>query len=123
MRFVIILVSTILWSQQSFAATPSQCAEEVGRGVASWYGPGFAGKKTMSGEVFQPATLSAAHPSLPFGTIVKVTNLRNAQSVNVRINDRGKFKTNIIDVSQGAAYELDMIADGTAPVALYVCSK
>ncbi len=76
----------------------------------------------MSGEVFQPALLSAAHPSLPFGTIVKVTNLRNAQSVNVRINDRGAFKTNIIDVSQGAAYELDMIDDGTAPVALYVCN-
>ncbi len=99
------------------------CSEEVGRGVASWYGPGFEGALTKSEEVFDPAGLSAAHPSLPFGTILKVTNMRNRRSVFVRVNDRGAFsKERVIDVSKAAAEELDMVQDGTAAVALFKCN-
>lgn len=120
MRFFFVLFLGMVLSVPAFAA---QCTEEIARGTASWYGPGFEGAQTKSGELFQPGMLSAAHPSLPFGSIVKITNLRNHRSVNVRINDRGAFKTNIIDVSEGAAYELGMINDGTAPVAIFNCNR
>ena len=104
-------------------AGPYSCSEEVGRGVASWYGPGFEGALTKSEEVFDPSALSAAHPSLPFGTILKVTNMRNQRSVFVRVNDRGGFsKERVIDVSKAAAEELDMVQDGTAAVALFKCN-
>lgn len=98
------------------------CTEELERGIASWYGPGFAGSLTKSEEVFNPGQLSAAHPDLPFGTVVKVTNLRNYRSVNVRVNDRGAFgHERAIDLSESAANELGMIDDGLAPVAIFRC--
>ena len=76
-------------------------------GVASWYGPGFHGKYTASGEVFNQNDLTAAHPTLPMPSLVRVTNLENGKSVIVRINDRGPFKSNrIIDLSKGAAKRL-----------------
>lgn len=104
-------------------ANPASCSEEIERGVASWYGPGFEGSLTKSEEVFNPAQLSAAHPDLPFGTILKVTNLRNHRSVNVRVNDRGAFsKERVIDLSQSAANEIGMIDAGTAPVAIFRCN-
>jgi rare lipoprotein A len=107
--------------------TPAQaadtCTEEIERGIASWYGPGFEGSLTKSEEVFNPAQLSAAHPDLPFGTVVKVTNLRNYLSVNVRINDRGGFgHERAIDVSESAATKLGMLDDGLAPVAIFRCN-
>ena len=86
-------------------------------GVASWYGVEFGGRPTASGEIFSPSQLTAAHPTLPFGTMLKVTNKHNNKSVVVRVNDRGPFvSARIIDLSQGAAEQLDMIATGTAPV-------
>lgn len=104
-------------------ASPHGCAEEIQRGVASWYGPGFEGARTTSEEVFDPAGLSAAHPYLPFGTKVKVVNMRNYKTVTVTVNDRGAFyKERVIDLSQGAAQQLDMIDAGVAPVALYKCT-
>lgn len=104
-------------------ANPASCSEEIERGIASWYGPGFEGSLTKSEEVFNPAQLSAAHPDLPFGTILKVTNLRNHRSVNVRVNDRGAFsKERVIDLSQSAANEIGMIDAGTAPVAIFRCN-
>ncbi|WP_022797845.1 septal ring lytic transglycosylase RlpA family protein [Thermus islandicus] len=73
-------------------------------GLAVWYGPGFHGKRTASGEVYDMHALTAAHPRLPFGTRVRVTNLRNGRSVVVRINDRGPFGGRyIIDLSYAAA--------------------
>lgn len=100
------------------------CTEEIQRGEASWYGPGFEGSLTKSEEVFDPNTLSAAHPSLPFGTILKVVNLRNHKNVVVRVNDRGGFgKARVIDISRAAAVQLDMLNSGTAAVALYRCHK
>jgi rare lipoprotein A len=93
----------------------------VSSGQASWYGPGFYGNRTASGEVFRPGTLTAAHRSLPFGTRVKVTNLWNGRSTVVRINDRGPFHGGrIIDLAHGAAQELGLTASGVADVKLEV---
>lgn len=90
-------------------------------GVASWYGPGFHGNRTSSGEVYDQREMTAAHQSLPLGTRVAVTNLDNGKSVEVRVNDRGPFaKSRVIDLSYGAASALGMIGPGTARVRLQV---
>lgn len=86
-------------------------------GMASWYGPGFQGRKTASGERFNTNALTAAHRHLPFGTRVRVTNNSTGRSVIVRINDRGPFHGNrIIDLSKSAASAIGM--GGTASVSL-----
>lgn len=92
-------------------------------GKASYYGPGFHGKKTASGSIYDMHQLVAAHPTLPFGTIVRVTNHKNQRSVNVRIVDRGPVKRIvkqgvIIDLSVGAAQKLGFIRSGRTPVSL-----
>ena len=90
-------------------------------GQASWYGPGFYGNRTASGEVLRPGTYTAAHRYLPFGTRVRVTNLYNGRTAVVRINDRGPFVgSRIIDVAHGAAVDLGLTASGTANVKLEV---
>lgn len=87
------------------------------RGIASWYGPKFHGRRTASGEVFDMHQLSAAHRTLPLGSWVQVTNLDNGRSIPVRINDRGPFVGGrIIDLSYATARVLDMVEDGLAPV-------
>jgi rare lipoprotein A len=91
--------------------------EFVQQGTASWYGPGFHGQRTASGERFDQNDLTAAHPSLPLDTEAKVTNLENGRSVEVEINDRGPYEDGrVIDLSKAAAEKLDMTDDGTAPV-------
>jgi len=91
------------------------------RGIASWYGPKFHGKRTANGEIYNMYALTAAHKILPFNTKVLVTNLYNNKQVVVRINDRGPFvKNRIIDLSYMAAKKINMIATGTAPVILKV---
>ena len=86
-------------------------------GIASWYGPGFHGKKTTSGTVYDQHGMTAAHQTLPLGSSVQVTNLTNGKSVTVLINDRGPFvKNRVIDLSYAAARAVDMIRPGTAPV-------
>lgn len=86
-------------------------------GKASWYGAQHHGKRTASGERFDSQGLTAAHRTLAFGTRVKVTNLNNKRSVVVRINDRGPYgRGRIIDVSQRAATNLDMLSAGIVPV-------
>lgn len=88
------------------------------RGAASWYGPGFHGRRTANGETFNSGALTAAHRSLPFGSKVKVVNERTGRSVVVRINDRGPFHGNrIIDLSKGSAQAIGL--SGVATVALY----
>lgn len=90
-------------------------------GMASYYGvnDGFNGRKTANGEIFNTYRLTAAHKTLPFGTVVKVTNLSNGESVKVRINDRGPYiKGRIIDLSAKAAEKLDMTSKGVAQVKL-----
>lgn len=90
-------------------------------GLASWYGPGFDGNMSASGEVFNQNALTAAHRTLPFGTRVLVTNLSNGMSVIVKINDRGPYAHNrIIDLSAGAARMLGLIQMGVAPVRLQI---
>ncbi|HWP56914.1 MAG TPA: septal ring lytic transglycosylase RlpA family protein [Candidatus Acidoferrales bacterium] len=92
-------------------------------GIASWYGPGFHGRQTASGAIYDQHELTAAHPTLPLGTRVMVTNLENGRSVEVVINDRGPFlKGRIIDLSYAAARALGMIGPGTIPVRLEVLS-
>lgn len=89
-------------------------------GIASYY---WQGQKTASGEVFDKRAMTAAHPTLPFGTLVAVTNLRNGRQTVVRINDRGPFKPGrVIDVSEAAAEILDMQSRGLAPVKLHIVS-
>ncbi|MBD3263817.1 MAG: septal ring lytic transglycosylase RlpA family protein [Candidatus Omnitrophica bacterium] len=94
------------------------------RGIASWYGKDLKGKKTASGEPFDPEKLTAAHKRLPFGTKVKVTNLNNDKSVVVIVTDRGPFvRGRIIDLSKGAAKEINMLRDGIAPVEIDLIDK
>lgn len=96
-------------------------SEMVQIGVASFYGDEFHGRPTSSGEIYDMSSLTAAHPTLPLGTLVKVTNLANNKSVIVRINDRGPFKKNrIIDVSYEAAKQLGFLNEGTALVKIEV---
>jgi rare lipoprotein A len=104
-------------------ATPPQQPRvtSVSQGQASWYGPGFFGNRTASGEVLRPGTLTAAHRTLPFGTKVRVTNLGNGRSAIVRINDRGPFHgSRVIDLAHGAANNLGLISSGIASVKLEV---
>jgi rare lipoprotein A len=91
------------------------------RGVASWYGPQFHGRRTANGEIYDMHGLTAAHRTLPFDTWVRVTNLDNGRSVDLRINDRGPFvKGRVLDVSYAAAQRLGMVGTGTAPVEIRV---
>lgn len=86
-------------------------------GMASWYGPGFHGKRTANGEAYDQRAMTAAHRTLPMPSVVRVTNLDNGNSVVVRVNDRGPFAhSRIIDVSKAAAEKLDMIRSGVASV-------
>lgn len=102
----------IAFSGQAFAG--SQC------GKASWYS---AGSRTASGERMNANILAAAHRSLPFGTRVKVENLRNGKSVIVRVNDRGPFiRGRVIDVTRAAAHQLGMVQSGVVPVKVTVIS-
>jgi rare lipoprotein A len=94
------------------------------RGIASWYGPGFHGRLSASGERFNQNAMTAAHRTLPFGTRVRVTNTNNGRSVIVRINDRGPFiRGRIIDLSVGAAREIGMYNSGIAPVEVEVLGR
>ncbi len=90
-------------------------------GIASWYGPGFDGNLTANGEVYDMNGVSAAHKTLPFGTIVRVVDLETGRSIVVRINDRGPFvEGRIIDLSKGAAEKLGLINRGITKVGLRI---
>ncbi len=103
------------------AAVQAFALEPYETGIASWYGEPFHGNLTANGEVYDMYAISAAHQELPFGTIVRVTNLDTRMTVDVRINDRGPFvKNRIIDLSYAAAVEIDMIGPGTALVTLEI---
>lgn len=124
MQKVILVLAALCAVPGIGYANTSSCGAEIQRGIASWYGPGFEGQLTATHEVFDSSEMSAAHPSLPFGTLVKVTNMRNAKSVMVRINDRGGFgKRRVIDLSEAAAGQIGMLSDGVAPVAIYRCDQ
>lgn len=105
---------------ESVPAQPEAADEgEIARGLASWYGGKFHGRRTASGERFDMNELTAAHPSLPFGTRLRVRNPRNGREVEVRINDRGPFTGGrIIDLSRAAADAIGLIQAGVGPVIL-----
>lgn len=105
-----LVVGCISFTTGAFAAG-NQC------GTASWYGPGFHGKKSASGETFDQNDMTAAHKSLPFGTKLKVTNQRTGKSVTVEINDRGPYHGGrVIDLSKAAASKLGIVQAGTGKV-------
>jgi len=88
-------------------------------GTASWYGKEFHGRRTANGDLFDMHGLSAAHRTLPLGSLIRVTNLGNNRNITLRVNDRGPFiKSRVIDLSYGAARELGFAAEGTAQVAI-----
>jgi rare lipoprotein A len=98
---------------------------EVRQGLASYYGPGFEGKRTASGVPFDKTAMVAAHPTYPFGTVVRVTNLANTRQVDVRVVDRGpargpRAEGVVIDVSSGAAARLGFVRQGRTKVRLEV---
>lgn len=99
-------------------AVPGEWVEE---GTASWYGPTFDGHRTSNGEIYNMHEMTAAHRTLPFGAVVRVTNLTNGRQTEVRINDRGPFVGNrVIDLSLSAAQAIEMVGPGTASVRLEV---
>ena len=108
------------------ASSGSRDSQRVGsgrstleRGMASWYGPGFHGRTTASGERYDMHALTAAHRTLPFGTLLEVRNLDNGRMTEVRVNDRGPFRKNrIVDLSLTAAKAIGMVGPGTARVEL-----
>ncbi len=107
-------------SPRAAGSLASEIAAFFQRGRASWYGPGFEGRRTASGERFQPQAMTAAHRSLPFGSRVRVTHVSTGRSVVVRINDRGPFHGNrIIDLAAGPARMLGLTSVGSAYVALH----
>jgi len=117
----LFLLALALVAAGCATAGPKVARGHTERGVASWYGPGFHGRATASGEPFDTQSLTAAHRTLPFDTIVEVMNLDNGLSTTVRINDRGPFaKRRIIDLSNAAAQAIGMIGSGTARVELRV---
>lgn len=90
---------------------------DIGIMTASWYGPRFHGKTTANGEVYNQAALTAAHKSLPFGTLLQITNLRNGKSTIVRINDRGPYvEGRDLDLSKGTAKSLGILHKGVVRV-------
>jgi rare lipoprotein A len=115
--FVFAIFTTVALCMPQHIAAQSMGNEFRQEGLASWYGTEFDGRPTASGEIFNSDLLTAAHPSLPFGTLLLVTNKQNNRQITVKVNDRGPFiQGRIIDLSKAAAERLDMIGVGTAPV-------
>ena len=105
------------------AASERQMPKDLLHGIASWYGTVFNGRLTASGERYNMYAMTACHPTLPFGTKVRVTNQANHKSVVVRITDRGLlYEGRVLDLSYAAARKLDMAEVGLAPVTIQVLS-
>ncbi|WP_245576528.1 septal ring lytic transglycosylase RlpA family protein [Flexithrix dorotheae] len=126
-RFNLFLLATLFTGAcELIELTPTEKEEEIEElpdknyeesGIASYYADKFEGRTTASGEIFRQDSLTAAHKTLPFGTMVRVTNLANNKSIEVKINDRGPFvKGRIIDLSRKGAETLDYINAGLADV-------
>jgi rare lipoprotein A len=121
LALALAMVSLLLQAKAPLAQTPITSKTGVGTpetGIAIFYNDAMQGKAVASGEKYDKDALTAAHRTLPLGTMVKVTNLKNNKSVVVKVNDRGPHGSNkrIIDLSRRAAQELDMIQDGKAQV-------
>ena len=114
------LAATLVFASHSYADFAGRKMDDAAFrqvGVASWYGPGFHGRLTASGERFDQNDLTAAHRNLPLGSEVRVTNLENGRTVTVEINDRGPYvKNRVLDLSKAAARRLGIIENGVAKV-------
>ncbi|MFZ9977525.1 MAG: septal ring lytic transglycosylase RlpA family protein [Candidatus Kapaibacteriota bacterium] len=111
------LQSNIYDDDSLFQDTNVIVTDTLIQGKASFYGSEFNGRKTANGEIYDETALTAAHRTLPFGTVLRVTNLRNGLSVIVRVNDRGPFHPNrVIDLSKNAAEEIDLIQYGVTDI-------
>jgi rare lipoprotein A len=118
---LLVMVAASSCTRPPRTVPPEVTPEGIETGLASWYGPGFHGRPTSSSEIYDMHDMTAAHPTLPFGTYVMVTNLENDRTAVVRINDRGPFVGGrIIDLSRAAASVLGIIGPGTARVRLEV---
>src|SRR5690554_2978019 len=117
---LLLFLISIFWVNQGFSQTAflgSDSLLVIQEGTASFYGKKFHTRKTASGEVYDMYDYTAAHKHLPFGTLLKITNLKNGYEVIVKINDRlPKHSRRDIDLSRGAAEQLDMVRDGLASV-------
>ena len=114
--------SYVVFGQEYYVLSDAAGYHETG--ITSWYGPNFHGKQTASGEIYNQYGMTAAHRTLPLNSRVWVVNLRNNRALEVRINDRGPFaKNRLIDLSYGAAWALDIVSSGTAPVLLKVANR
>ncbi|WP_291725707.1 septal ring lytic transglycosylase RlpA family protein [Bernardetia sp.] len=117
--FSLLLVFSMSSCDELFAPIEdtTSAGEYTEEGIASYYADKYEGRPTASGEIFRQDLLTAAHKTLPFGTMVTVTNLKNGKSIRVRINDRGPFVAGrIIDLTSRGARELDFIRDGIVNV-------
>lgn len=113
-------INTSKWMMEE-NPTIQQTLAYASTGVASWYGPGFYGRPTASGEIYQPGTFTVAHRSLPLGTQVRITNLNNGRSAVARVNDRGPYVGGrIVDLGEGIASQLGVTSSGLADVRLEV---
>lgn len=122
--FVSIVLAGACAGRKVPATSPASIERHTETGLASWYGKAHHGRRTASGERFDMHALTAAHRTLAFGTIVRVTDLASGRSVKVRINDRGPFRDGrIIDLSYAAASKLGMVARGTARVEITVIGR
>ena len=113
--FIAVIIPTILIVDEILSKRAALEFHQTG--IASWYGPGFAGRKTANGEIYNPKQMTAAHKTLPLGSVVKVINLENDKIIKVRINDRGPYVDDrIIDLSEAAAEIIGIIKKGTGKV-------
>ena len=122
MRVAAVAVIVVLaYGCRSTTPPPVTAPSQPLGGVASWYGEEFAGRTTANGEIFDPSQLTAAHRTLPFGTILDVTNAKTSQTVRVRVNDRGPFiGGRVIDLSYAAAQKIGLIEPGIGDVQIAV---
>jgi len=119
-----VIMPFVSWAQTPPA--PAAAGSTPIKGICVYYNDKFQGKMVASGEKYDKDALTAAHKTLPFGTMVKVTNLRNNKSVVVRVNDRGPHggsKEKIIEITSSAAKEIDMIREGKAQVQIEIVEK
>lgn len=116
-----LLLITLFLTVGSASLTGVSHVAHKGEGKASWYGPGFHGKKTASGEIYDMNDFTAAHKTLPFGTKVKITNLRNGKSIIVEVNDRGPYvKSRNFDLSKAAFSAIGNVNSGVISISYEV---